>query len=264
MTEQPHRPSPDQPRRDQPNPGQPAPYAGEHHPGARPGHAEVAATAPPERPDRHDVAAPGFMRRVSWGAILAGTVIVLVVQMMLSALGIGVGALAAGTDPGAGLAIGAVVWWIVAGLVALFVGGWVAGYLAGARERLDGVLHGLVTWGLASVLGAFLLATAAGNVAGGALQIMDVGASAAQAAPDPSQQQMDQLMQEADGQEVQQELEQAAQQFQAQAPTAEEAQEAVAHAGIWSFVAMLLGGLAAAVGGLVGAPQDAPRTHLRA
>ena len=263
MTEQPHEPAPGEPRSDQPGQGErpTPPPAGEH----RTGHAEVAATAPPHRgeSEQRGVAWPGMMRRISWGAIIAGVVIVLVIQMTLGVLGIGIGALAAGPEMAEELAIGGMVWWIVTALIALFVGGWAAGYLAGVRERLDGVLHGVVTWGLASVLGVFLLATAMGQFAAGTLQIMQTGIAAVEAAPDEAQQQqMQQLMDQADDEQMQQQLEQLMQQIQAQMPAAEEAQEMVAQAAIWTFVGMILGGLAAAVGGLLGAPQDAPRTHL--
>ena len=268
MTEQPHHGSPGEPepRPDQPRPGQqPAP-----RPEHRAGHAEVAATAPPrEAPPREPdteqrgLAWPGMMRRISWGAIIAGVVIVLILQMTLGVLGVGVGALAAGPGMAEELAIGGMIWWIVSALIALFAGGWAAGYLAGVRERLDGVLHGVVTWGLATILGVFLLATAMGQFAAGTLQIMQTGVAAVEAAPDEAQQQqMQQLMEQADDEQLQQQFEQLMQQAQAQMPTAEEAQAAVAQAGIWTFVGLILGGLAAAVGGLVGAPQDAPRTHL--
>ena len=268
MTEQPHHgpPGEPEPRSDQPRPReQHTPPTEQRTSERRTGHAEVAASEPPQHreTDQRSLAWPGMMRRISWGAIIAGVVIVLILQMTLGVLGVGVGALAAGPGMAEELAIGGMIWWIVTALIALFAGGWAAGYLAGVRERLDGVLHGIVTWGLATILGVFLLATAMGQFAAGTLQIMQTGIAAVEAAPDDGQQQqMQELMEQADDEQMQQQMQQLMQQAQAQMPAAEEAQQAVAHAGIWTFVGLILGGLAGALGGLVGAPQDAPRTHL--
>jgi len=121
---------------------------------------------------RADVGTPSLFRRVSWGAIFAGVIIALVVQLILSLIGAGAGLSAA--DPihhdspdASSYGMGAAVWWGVSSVLALFAGGWIAGHLAGAPGRTDAMLHGLVMWGLASLLGAYLVASAVTSIVKG-------------------------------------------------------------------------------------------------
>ena len=62
---------------------------------------------------------------VSWGAIFAGAVVVLVVQLMLAMMGLGIGLYAMNPPEGptAGLGIGALIWWVISANIALFLGG---------------------------------------------------------------------------------------------------------------------------------------------
>lgn len=115
-------------------------------------------------------------KRISWGAVLAGVIIVLVVQLLLSLLGLGVGASTidpTGETPAAStLGIGAGVWWVVSALIAVLAGSWVAGRLAGSPERSDGMLHGLVTWGLSTLLVMWMLTTTLSSLIGGAFGVV--------------------------------------------------------------------------------------------
>jgi hypothetical protein len=125
-----------------------------------------------------------FFRRVSWGAIFAGAIMAMVVQLVLSLIGAGVGLSAADpmhydTPDASSYGMGAAVWWAVSSVLSLFAGGWVAGHLAGAPGRTDAMLHGLVTWGLASLLGAYLVATAVTSVIKGGATAVGAAASAA-------------------------------------------------------------------------------------
>lgn len=112
---------------------------------------------------------------VSWGSIFAGVVISLVVQFTLIMLGfaIGFGTLAAVEGNAlAGVGIGAAVWWILSSIIALFVGGWVSSRLAGLQRVFDGLLHGLVTWGLVTLITIYFLTTGIGAVIGGAFGVV--------------------------------------------------------------------------------------------
>lgn len=113
------------------------------------------------------------MRRISWGAIIAGTVAALAMHILLSLLGLAIGA--STIDPVHGetpeafsLGLGAGLWWTGSALIAIFIGGWVSGRLSGDPVREDGALHGFVTWGLSTVLTFYLLTTALGGILGGA------------------------------------------------------------------------------------------------
>lgn len=121
-------------------------------------------------------------RRMSWGAVVAGTVIAVVAQLVLSLIGAGIGFSTIdplrynGSPDASTFGIGAAIWWAISSILALYAGGWVAGHLAGSPEKSDGALHGLLAWGLATILTAYLLASAIGSVVGGAAST--VGAAA--------------------------------------------------------------------------------------
>jgi polyhydroxyalkanoate synthesis regulator phasin len=122
-------------------------------------------------------------RRNSWGAIFAGALIVLTVQLLLGVLGLAIGLTAVNPateqDPWSGIGIGAMIWWIVTGIVALLVGGWAGGRMAGLPRRLDGALHGAIVWALSTVLMVWLAFSAAGAVVGGAWNVLSTTAQAA-------------------------------------------------------------------------------------
>ena len=276
------------------------------------------------------------VKRISWGAVLAGVIIALAVQLVLSMLGVGVGVGASTVDPlqnsspeASTLGIGAGAWWIVSALLALFAGSWIAGRLAGMPIRLDGMLHGLVTWGLTTLLLIYFLTTAISGLVGGAFGVVGsamqsvgrtAGATAQTGAQTPQgqntigwaqgqiQQLFDRYGQQLSqaGQQVQQaaqdpqvrdvlqkavtagpnaltpqdreaavnalqqhagmsrpeaesQLTQWQQQYQQAVQTArvagERTAEAVTSAALWSFAALLLGAIVAAVGGMLGAPR---------
>jgi len=111
-------------------------------------------------------------KRISWAAIFGGVILVVIIQIMLSTLGtgIGLGAINIGdgtTQNANALGLGAGIWWIVSGIVSLAFGGFVSAWLAGIEMRWDGILHGLITWGIATLLTVYLLTTAAGGIIGG-------------------------------------------------------------------------------------------------
>ncbi|HEX8425053.1 hypothetical protein [Hymenobacter sp.] len=124
-----------------------------------------------------------FVRRISWGAVLAGAVLALVIQLALSLLGLGIGL---GTvdpleeqNPMSGIGIGAAIWWVVSMLVSLYIGGSVAARLAGMPRRTDGLLHGLLTWSVVTLLTFYLLSTAVGRIIGGVTGVAGRALSAA-------------------------------------------------------------------------------------
>lgn len=126
----------------------------------------------------------GARRRISWGAVFAGVVMVIAVQLLLSMLGLGVGlgtvSPAGGDTPSATtLGLGAGLWWGISYLIALFVGGYVAARLAGRLLGWDGGLHGLLVWAFTLLVTFYLLTTAVGSVIGGAFHAVSATLSAA-------------------------------------------------------------------------------------
>jgi hypothetical protein len=113
-----------------------------------------------------------MINRVSWGAILAGVVVALVVQVLLTMLGVGIGA--ATLDPGSGdspqastFSIVSVIWYAVSGIVAAFAGGYMAARMSGKTAATTGALHGLTTWAVTTLLVLYLVTTSLGSIIGG-------------------------------------------------------------------------------------------------
>lgn len=122
-------------------------------------------------------------RRISWAGVAGGVVLVVVLQLLLSLLGAGVGLGTVNTNAGSTpmastFGIGAGLWWILSSCIAIGVGGFVAAWFAGVEIRFDGVLHGLVTWGVATFLTFWLLSSAVGSVIGGGFSALGSVASA--------------------------------------------------------------------------------------
>ena len=121
------------------------------------------------------------VRRISWGAVLAGTLIALMILLLINLLGVGLGLEsidpATEADPLAGVGTGLSITVIIANLLALFFGGWAAGRLAGNPRTTEGVLHGILVWGLLTLLTFWLLTTAAGRLVSGAASAVGQGLS---------------------------------------------------------------------------------------
>jgi hypothetical protein len=94
--------------------------------------------------------------RVSWGPLWAGFVITLAMYLILQLALIAVGLVDLPVEGGSD------GWWsAAAALVAFFLGGLVAGATAAWRGVGDGMLHGLIMWGLA--IAAMLALAALGS-----------------------------------------------------------------------------------------------------
>jgi len=136
------------------------------------------------RADIYGVMTPGMgtMPRdiTRWGPIFAGFVVSLSLIVLLGVLGAAVGLQIAGTGapttaPGATTttppsSTGAAIWAAVTLIIAFFVGGWVTGRTAAITGATSGWIHGVAVWSLTvSVLlflGAFGLAGVIGAITG--------------------------------------------------------------------------------------------------
>ena len=182
--------------------------------------------------------------RLSWGAVFAGVIVALAAHLVLNLLGIGIGL--AGATGAAGmewLGTGFGLWWVIAGIIAAAIGGWIAGRTLGSADRSDGMIHGLLSWAGATLVIAFLLTTAAGGMLGAGMQqqaMGPLGDITGQAGGAPVDQQQRQV---APGQQQQQPMQQV---------IPERAAGAISGAAIISFIGLLLGAAAAALAGRAG------------
>ncbi|MET0529813.1 MAG: PhnA-like protein [Microvirga sp.] len=114
-----------------------------------------------------------LINKISWGAVLAGVAVSLVAQLVLNMIGIGIGASTldpmTGDNPAASsFSIGAGIWWALSGILAAFVGGYVASRLSGRPKASTGAWHGLTAWAATTLVIFYLLSTAVGGLVGGA------------------------------------------------------------------------------------------------
>lgn len=112
-----------------------------------------------------DVVAP--RDKVRWGPILAGLVSALATLLLLSLLGVAVGLTAATGDPNGGAAAaanrsgygtGAAIWAALSALIAFFIGGYVASRTSAVRGKGNGWINGAMVWAIALPLLLWLAA----------------------------------------------------------------------------------------------------------
>lgn len=272
------------------------------------------------------VGAARRVRRISWGAVLAGVAIVLFIQLLLSLLGAGIGLATVNPATGDGPSLEALrtnagIFGAATAIVATFLGAWAAGRLAGSPSRTDGMLHGVVTWSVTTLLVVYLLTTTLASLAGSTLGMLGgtvqgiaqgaqgAAATVGQVLPDDLRAQLDRLFERGQaaaqgaGQQAQQATgtastpdavrrviagvrpgaspqdRQAAVNLIAQqagvppeeadrrltdfqnryrqyaADAAQKGAKAASQAALWTFAALLVGLIVAAIGGGVGAPR---------
>jgi hypothetical protein len=102
-------------------------------------------------------------RRMDWGAIWGGVFVFLGIWSVFAALGVAI--FASISNPGVALttSTGLSIWLVVLTIIAMFVAGRETGYLAGITNRHDGLVHGLMMFGL-SVAGMAVLLNIGGRV----------------------------------------------------------------------------------------------------
>ena len=111
----------------------------------------------------------GDRSRISWGAVLAGTVVALATTLLLSLIGAAFGGGSHTADVGSGIGL----WKIISLALGMAFGGYVASRLSGTHSHLDGELHGVTVWALATLLGTVILAKALGAVIGSVVVPID-------------------------------------------------------------------------------------------
>ncbi|MFY2556447.1 hypothetical protein ACN469_02290 [Corallococcus terminator] len=137
-------------------------------------------------------ASAGSPFKLSWGAILGGTVVALGVLILLYSLGLALGLSSVDpSNPGSARSagIGTGIWGLIAPLIALFIGGFLAARTAGVVDKGGGAMHGAVMWGLTTIAGVVLMGMLVSTILGTALKATTgiVGATGAAVAGAASQ-----------------------------------------------------------------------------
>lgn len=140
--------------------------------------------------------------QVSWGGVWGGVVIGFGVLLLLTALGLAVGASA--FDPGEtgaqSLGIGAITWAAVSLLLALYIGGMVSTRIGAVFDKTTGMFEGSLVWVLTVMLIVYLAGSGMGMVAGGAFKLVGgatqaIGTMVADGTPDLSEGTIDDVVQ---------------------------------------------------------------------
>ncbi len=206
-----------------------------------------------------------FRSRVRWGAVLAGVVVAMVMQVLLGLLGLAIGFnIMNPADPNfnyTGLGIGSGFWLFLVAIISGFAGGWVASSLANISVRLDGLIHGVLAWGVFMLMAVYLIGTGMGSILGGAFNLTSsalLGGS--RVAASAIERQGVAAVREQVEAATQQRPQPTAQERQQQRQAAEEATSRAAGATWTAFFVALLSLVASGLGGLVGLRMQGLRT----
>lgn len=140
------------------------------------------------------------LKRISWSAVFAGVILSMVTYLLLSMLGTAIGAATIDPlqegNPFSGLSTGALVWMVITILLSFAVGGYIAGRLA----QREGMLHGLLVWGVNTLVCTYLMIALVSSAVGGAVNVAGsglraMGSGIANVTPQATQMVKDQLQQ---------------------------------------------------------------------
>ena len=109
--------------------------------------------------------------RTDWGAIWGGVFTFLGIWAVFGALGLAIFASAANPNaaqPVLGMSAGLGIWMIILTIIAMYVAGRETGRLAAVTNRHDGLVHGLIMFGLSFAATMVLVALGGATLSGGA------------------------------------------------------------------------------------------------
>ena len=118
------------------------------------------------------------LKRISWSAVLAGVITALITQILLALLGTAIGATVIDPlqeqNPLHHIGNGALIWTGISMIIAIAAGSYIAGRLA----QREGALHGLMMFGLTTLITLWLAVSLTTGIIGGAFNVLGAGASA--------------------------------------------------------------------------------------
>jgi len=207
--------------------------------------------------------------RVSWGAVIAGSVMALALYFLLTLLGAAIGFSISSSMSAESVSIAAAIWAIAVTSLCLFLGGYVASQFTVGENKTEAAMYVLLVWAVVFAMLLWLMAT---GVRAGFNAMVGVATTASAAAnavaqntnqgdweamaqrAGYSQQQINELKQKAKDAPAQarQAAEDPATRQKAEA-AAREVSEAATTVTWYTFLGTLVSMIAAALGGYVGA-----------
>lgn len=118
------------------------------------------------------------LKRISWSAVFAGVIVAMVIYLLLTILGTAIGTSTVDPlkeqNPVEGLGMGAAIWSGVSMLLSIAAGGYVSGRLA----QREGALHGLLMFGVNTLVLTWLLITLTSSAVTGTMNVLGTGLQA--------------------------------------------------------------------------------------
>jgi hypothetical protein len=115
---------------------------------------------------------------IRWGAVLAGVAVGISVQLVLTLLGIASGLSMTSVQQGEAPGTGALIWAGLSMLISAMTGAYVAGRMSGLKRKTDGILHGIVSWAVTTLLFVVLATSAGGSLLSALFSGIGQGATA--------------------------------------------------------------------------------------
>lgn len=113
----------------------------------------------------------GIVRsRTDWGAIWAGVFTFVAIWSVFGLLGMAIFASAANPNaqsPVTGMSVGMGIWAIVLTIIAMYVAGRETGRLAAVTNRHDGLIHGMIMFGLSVIATLIITVLGGATLSGG-------------------------------------------------------------------------------------------------
>lgn len=116
--------------------------------------------------------------RIRWSAVFGGFVVGISVQLVLTFLGLAIGAWSINlheSQPAQGVPLGTGIWTGLSMLISAFTGGYVTSRISGAPLRSDGMYHAAVVWGVTWLVFTWLTTTAMATMIGGIFSAFGTG-----------------------------------------------------------------------------------------
>jgi hypothetical protein len=193
---------------------------------------------------------------VSWGSTILGSLVAVITSVMLNLLGaaLGIAIVASGQSSSAAASAGimSVAWVVIANLIALAFGAWVAARAAPNPDHHGGTLQGIAVWALTAFAALFIATSAISNLGAVAMQTANIAANATSATVAKQPQASAQA--QSAGRQAQEALQKNAPAVQAGAA---KAAGGAAAGAFGTFLAMALGLVAAILGARLGARHPA-------
>jgi len=189
------------------------------------------------------------LKRMSWGAVWAGVMIALGMEILLTLFGLFIGFRMynfQAANPWSGVSAWATVWYLITAAWSMFFGAWCASRLSGDPVTGDGSLHGITMWGLTTIASIAIVSLASWAVLREGINVLGTAAVTVQQMARTS-------LAPAEAAAAARAATQSARQLQANAgPVGQATADLISRISLGTFFGVLIGFVTAVIGGRLG------------